>query len=258
MVRLVLAWCIACVLGCSEGRPVAALDGAPDLGAGLVPLDAASAGYALSFDGVRSYATAGNGGFPTVGENLTIELWVRFAASSATEDFLAFRRDLRSGVQLGLHAGALAVWRVYVDRVLVQAPANPAPDTWHHVAYVRDKGTNVLYLDGVAVATSTSPADNHTPSSAWLGTLDGSRNMFEGQMDEVRIWSVARPPEGIVADMQRRTAPGESGLIALWTFDDAGSGGRSLDLSGRGNEVTLGDGVAAYMPARVPSELPVQ
>jgi len=47
------------------------------------------------------------------------------------------------------------------------------------------------------------------------------------------------------------------GLVAYWTFDDDRSGGRSADRSGHGNDVTLGDGVAQRMPARVPSDAPV-
>jgi hypothetical protein len=220
------------------------------------PLDGATAGYALSFDGLRQYANAGDGGFGAVGGNMTIELWVDYAAATGTQDFVVLRDDVASGVQIGFHNGALAVWRVYVDRVLVQASTNPSAGTWHHIAYTYDTMTNILYVDGAAVDSEANATDTHTPTSAWLGTFDGYTNLFKGQMDEVRVWTVARSASDVVADMQHSSGQGETGLIAYWTFDDATDIGRSVDLSGHGNDVTFGDGIAAFMPLRVPSDIP--
>lgn len=220
------------------------------------PLDGATAGYALSFDGVRQYATAGDGGFAPVGSNETIEMWVNYAGATNTQDFLVLRTDLLSGVQIGIHSGALAVWRVYVDRVLVQAPTAPTANSWHHVAYTYDTVVQTLYVDGVAVDAEMNPTDGHTPTSAWLGTFDGSTNLFKGQLDEVRVWTVARSASQVASDMQHPSGQAQTGLVAYWTFDDAGDDGYSLDLSGSGNDVTLGDGVVGWMPSRVPSGVP--
>jgi hypothetical protein len=221
----------------------------------VLPLDGASAGYALSFDGV-AYANAGDGGFAPVGSNQTIEMWVNCTDVVDTQDFLALRSDFTSGVQIGIHAGALAVWRVYVDRVLVQAPTTPSPNSWHHVAYTFDTVLNALYLDGAVVDSESNPTDSRTPTSAWLGTIDGSNNLFKGEIDEVRVWTVTRSASQVVADMQHSSGQGQAGLVAYWTFDDANDGGISRDLSGSGNDVTLGDGFVEWMPKRVPSDIP--
>ena len=247
---------LAAATACQETPAARARDAAPDQPTfDVPPLDGATAGYALSFDGVRQYATAGNAGFAPVGGNMTIELWVNYAAATGTQDFLALRTSLvngtESGVQIGIHAGALAVWRVYVDRVLVQAPATPAAGTWHHVAYTYDTVSNLLYVDGALVDDEPNQTDSHTPTSAWLGTFDGYVNLFRGALDEVRIWTVVRSPSEIATDMHHASGQAAAGLVAYWTFDDATSVGRSIDLSGHGGDVTLGDGVAAYMPLRV-------
>jgi hypothetical protein len=76
-------------------------------------------------------------------------------------------------------------------------------------------------------------------------------------MDEVRVWSLVRSAADIQKDMLHRPATGEAGLVTYWTFDDAQSGGRSLDTTGSGNAVTLGDGIAERMPSRVFSDAPV-
>jgi hypothetical protein len=128
---------------------------------------------------------------------------------------------------------------------------------WHHIAYTFDLMNSVLYVDGVSVDSEAQPTDTHTPTSAWLGSIDGSANLYKGEMDEVRVWSVARTAAQVQADMHHRPAASEAGLVAYWTFDDTAPGGRSADDSGLGNDVTLGDGVPDYMPTRVPSEAPV-
>ncbi len=141
--------------------------------------------------------------------------------------------------------------------MLAQAPSLPAPKVWHHVAYTFDATTTTLYVDGTAVDSQANPTDERTPTSVWLGTLDGTRELFAGLMDEVRVWTVARTAAQVAAD-QRHTAPGAvNGLVAYWTFDDVSSGGHALDASGNGNTITLGDGVAGAMPSRVVSDAPV-
>jgi len=219
--------------------------------------EAGDAGYALEFDGVKAYATAGTARFPAAGAPQTISLWVSYASAATTQDFLVMRLDDTSGVQIGLHAGTIGVWRTYVDRALVEAPTLPAPNQWHHVAYTTDATTHVLYVDGAVVDTETVAGDIRTPTSAWLGTIDGTNELYKGQMDEVRIWSVARSAAEVQLDMHHRPAGAEPGLVAYWTFDDVASGGRVLDASGLDNDATLGDGIAARMPSRVRSTAPI-
>jgi hypothetical protein len=132
----------------------------------------------------------------------------------------------------------LAVWRVSADDVLVAAPRRPAPNTWHHVAYTYDGFSHIIYVDGTEVASETANTDKRTPTSAWLGTLDGSSNLFHGQMDEVRVWSATRGADQVAAEMRHGPVGPQSGLVAYWTFDDAVNGGQSVDLSGMGNTVT--------------------
>lgn len=228
-------------------------------GAGATPVSPFGASnLALSFDGVTSYATAANGGFPAASAVQTVEMWVNYPAPAATTtaDFLVMRLDRSNGVQIGIHDGAVAVWRTYVDRVLVQAPTLPSASAWHHIAYSYDFKVNSLYVDGVAADAEMTATDERTPTTVWLGTFDGTSQLFAGQLDEIRVWNVVRSASDIQVDMQH-SAPGSvPGLVAYWTFDDGASGGRALDASGSGNDVTLGDGVAANMPTRVPADDP--
>lgn len=253
----------ALVGGCGGGALGRdASDAAPNDAAGadepLPPLDGATAGYALTFDGVDDYATAGNGGFVTVAEAMTIEMWVNFESGATEQDFIVLRLDRESGVRVGIYAGTIAVRRVYVDRVIVQAPALPSAGAWHHVAYAADWFVKTLYIDGVEVDAQMPDTDNRTPNSVWLGTIDGTGAMFRGKLDEVRVWSAKRSADEVRLDMRRGPAAHTAGLQAYWTFDDDRPGGRSVDSSGLQNDVTLGDGVPQRMPTRVPSDAPIE
>ena len=248
------------VAGC--GHAAAAPDGGGG-GSGdastdlLSNLDAGVAGYALSFDGINDYATAGNAGFPAASAEQTESMWVNYASAATTQDFLVMRTDYISGVQIGMRDGTIAVWRTFANRTLVSAPALPVAGKWHHLAYTYDRTTHTLYVDGVVVATSTAAGDVRTPNQVWLGTIDGSNELYQGLIDEVRVWSLVRSAADIQKDMLHRPPPAEPGLVTYWTFDDAQSGGRSLDTTGSGNAVTLGDGIAERMPSRVFSDAPV-
>jgi hypothetical protein len=58
---------------------------------------------------------------------------------------------------------------------------------------------------------------------------------FQGDLDEIRIWNVARSPEDIQAARNKRLTGKEPGLVAYWTFDD----GTAKDFSTNGNNGVL-------------------
>ena len=245
--------------GCGGGVARDAGNGPSDAPTFDVPplADGNVAGYALSFDGINDYATAGNAGFPAASAPQTISLWVNYLSTTATQDFIVLRLDFDSGIQIGIRNGTITVWRVFSGRTLVAAPTAPAAGQWHHVAYTFDRTTHILYVDGVMAASSTATGDERTPNTVWLGTVDGSAELYTGLMDEVRVWSSVRAPADIQKDMFHRAEGTEPGLMAYWTFDDSQNGGRCADMSTNGNDVTLGDGIAERMPSRVLSDAPV-
>ena len=65
-------------------------------------------------------------------------------------------------------------------------------------------------------------------SQNYLGKSNWQDNAyFRGQLDEVRVWSVARSEAQVRAAMGQRLSGNEVGLVGLWNFD-AGDGGRSV------------------------------
>src|SRR5205085_1449442 len=87
------------------------------------------------------------------------------------------------------------------------------------------------------------------------GTGGGAH--YKGLIDEVRIWNVARAQGQIAADMNRRLAGSESGLVAYYQFDEQAGATTITDSSGNGHVGTLGGGVAGQSPSFVLDVPPV-
>lgn len=119
------------------------------------------------------------------------------------------------------------------------------PETWNHVALTYDHGAIRTYVDGVLVhsGNGAGPIVPQNPAKAFrIGEGDGSGlGAFRGQIDEVRVWNVARTADQIATDRNARLIGSEPGLIGLWTFDGAN---QTADRSGLGRNLTpVGDAV---------------
>jgi hypothetical protein len=210
--------------------------------------------YALQFDGLNDYATTGTARFPKPILPQTLSLWVKIASTSSDQDWVTLRRDADSGYEFGLAGGGLpTVSRVYGASVVVQSSTALEIDHWQFVAYVFDGSQHAIYVDGALVGTGTTGANNRSPTMSWLGTFDGSLNLYNGWLDELRIWSVARTEADIQNDMASGSPPMDPNLVAYYSFNESG-GQRVYDRSGNGNHASLGDGVTDCMPARVVSD----
>src|SRR5262249_19144535 len=64
---------------------------------------------------------------------------------------------------------------------------------------------------------------------------------FNGVIDDVRLWNVARSAAQIAQNMTQRLTGNEAGLAANWTFDE-GVGLVANDSSPNGNTATLFNG----------------
>jgi Concanavalin A-like lectin/glucanases superfamily len=219
----------------------------------------AAGNHALRFDGAMDYATAGTAGVPPGNQPQTVSMWVRFTSGGGRQTIFTLRRDMRSGLQIGIRDQSIAAWNVFGDDILVQSPALPTAGAWHHVAYVLDDTDGgvaaTLYVDG-QVSASTLPSPNYlTPLECWIGSLDGTAEFYGGDVDELRVWSVARSAAEIAMDMAGTVANDAPGLIAYFDCDGV-AGTRVRDLSPLGNDMTLGGGDSEHEPALVPSDVP--
>ena len=206
------------------------------------------AGTLLGFDGVDDRAFARTD-LDLGASDVTLEAWVR-RTSSGTNDFFFSYGDVNEGVNQGLSMG----FRPTNVFAFGFAGGNDldTPDTytdteWHHWAGVYDRAnaTRVIYRDGVEVASDAGvvPFEEVANPELYLGRFflqNGSD--FGGEIEELRIWSVARTETEIREGMHRTMTGDEPGLVAYWQFNEA-TGATAADVVG-GHDVDLINGTA--------------
>ena len=86
---------------------------------------------------------------------------------------------------------------------------------WQHVAFSFDGTKAKLYLDGIAI-DSTSSWAGMAPSEIPITSI-GTR--FSGRIDEVRIWNIARSATEINQNMHVEVDENSSGLLAYYKMN---------------------------------------
>ena len=212
-------------------------------------------GCALTLNGTNSYVVTPDltAFFPNT--NVTIELWFQANGPGVLVD------ELGSYPNVNWHDSQIEVVTTATNNayanVLVSVWPLPSPwltvgqvlyGTWNHVAltYNQTNTTLVGFLNGVP--TSSTSVSRQAPQKYGYGlfygvgmgdtTTLGSGAYFNGQIDEFRLWNVARNTNDIQANLNRPLAGNEPGLVAYWQFDEC-SGTVASDTTGHGNDGTL-------------------
>jgi len=186
----------------------------------------------LDLDGNGSYVELPADAFTNLTE-VTVEGWVKWESFRENSRFFDFTL---TGYELDAQNRGTSS-TLWVEKITggslgwdqVQVPGFLSPDRWTHVAAVSARGGIKLFADGVLIATDASRAPaldtrnverrNYLGRSNWRISNPGDAD-FHGQMDEVRVWKVARTEAQIRATMFKKLDGREPGLAGLWNFDD--------------------------------------
>jgi len=116
--------------------------------------------------------------------------------------------------------------------------------TWYHVAVVWTAASHsaTFYVNGSAIGTDssgtfTSIFNNTAPFMIGSRLADPVQTYFDGKVDEVRVWSVARTSPQIANNMSTELTGSESGLVGYWQFE-----GSLNDGTADGNTLTNNGG----------------
>ncbi|NJB81800.1 LamG domain-containing protein [Wenyingzhuangia aestuarii] len=104
---------------------------------------------------------------------------------------------------------------------------------WHHWACVYDPATYVrsVYQDGVLVGqNSTSPYQGSGDLLLGLRTLYNNTGFF-GDLDDLRIWNVARTSAEINSNKECELVGNETGLLAYYKFNQGDAYGNNVGIS---------------------------
>ena len=93
---------------------------------------------------------------------------------------------------------------------------------WHHVAGVFHAGGNIeIYVDGVLEDTNTTGLSEINGSSLFFQIgRTGAFALFKGELDDVRVWNVARSSAEINANKDTCLDGDEAGLNMYFDFEE--------------------------------------
>ena len=162
----------------------------------------------------------------------TYEFW---ANRNITTDNPVFSHILVGNIVaggFGVYQGRMVVSLANDFAVFTQSSALPnnTPNAWHHYAFVFNNGTWSFYFDGISVGTNlpdeeglpqTPQYSDIGPTSINLGSKPtGLLTNFDGLMDEVRVWKVARTSTQILTARNNELLGTPTGLVAYYKLNE--------------------------------------
>jgi chitodextrinase len=212
-------------------------------------------GGALSFNGTNALVTVADAASLDLTTGMTLEAWVNPSNVSR-----AWREVIYKGTN-----------NYYLEATSNQNPAAPAGggtiggsnvrtvgtsvlplNTWTHLAVTYDGARLRLYVNGVERSNRARTGNILTSTNPLRLGSNGSGQYFQGLIDEVRIYSVARTAAQIQADLS--TPITSSPLVQL----PAASGLRgSVELYQRGPNPGVASTIAFVLPERATVSLDI-
>ncbi|MFZ4520480.1 MAG: LamG-like jellyroll fold domain-containing protein [Bacteroidales bacterium] len=195
-------------------------------------------GTALNFDGTNDYVNCGNASGLNITGAITIEAWINadnWKANSWEGTIVGKDNTNATGYNLRCGNNGMLSFLVGAGGAWNEVLSGPVMSTgrWNCVAGVYDGTTMYIYINGLLSGQQAlSSAIGVSAQSLFIGNSPGyPTRFFDGKIDEVRIWNVARSQSQIQSDMYNTLAGTETGLVDYWQFNN-GTGTTLTDLVG--------------------------
>lgn len=178
---------------------------------------------ALHFNG-SSKVDIGNKTQANLTTNMTIEAWVNVPVGTSNINTILAKSTAGSSVQ-GYKFG-VNEWQSGAGKLLLEAAGGTAISTtaitfgvWQHVAVVVNGNRATFYINGQSAGTGSVALQANTTASLTMGAFSDGSYLFNGMMDEVRLWTTSRAQSDIQSTMYSPLSGTESGLLAYYDFN---------------------------------------
>ncbi len=153
--------------------------------------------------------------------NLTIEAWVR-PGTTTTAATVLNKGAGTFDYQLGISATTMIPFVRLQGVVATATSFVVAANVWTHIAATFD-GANVKFYNNGALVSTVPLAGTPGSSTGEMRIGRGNNDPGNGNIEELRLWSVART-QGAIDSNKCRKYPSQfnnaTGLKALWHFDN--------------------------------------
>ena len=191
----------------------------------------------LNFDGVDDYVQVPSG-INVANSSFTVEFYAKRNSTNIdnyiiTQGFEANNNLLHIGFR-GNNDFTFAFW--YND-INIPATNYVADNEWHHwsCVYNMENATREVYQDGILVGSNSVPTPYTGNGILQIGVKNSSQYFFNGNLDDIRIWNVAKTADQVSASKNCELQGDEAGLIAYYQFNEG------LDANENASFTTLND-----------------
>ena len=154
--------------------------------------DAREGSASLRINGSSGYFAAPNN-ITTATNNISVATWVKWSGPTSGNQFIFYNGN-SGGNGYGLFMSANNRLTLLIGGVaFINSTTTLTPETWTHVAAVRDSGTWKLYVDGnsVALTGATGSAPNGPGERMTIGSSNSGGENFYGLIDDTRVYDKA-------------------------------------------------------------------
>jgi len=191
----------------------------------------------LNFDGSNDFVNLGTA--VSTGLNgttaLTLEAWINPSALNGWNNIITdydgayhkFLLRVRNSNNI----------QFVLNGTFLNAPFTVPLNSWTHIAAVYDGANMYVYANGNLIASQMATVSIPTGSQQInIGARIGANTEnFTGNIDEIRVWNIARTAEQINGSKNCELAGTETGLLAYYNFN------QGLDQANNSTVTTLND-----------------
>lgn len=177
-----------------------------------------------------NYVNCSNHASIQINGALSIEAWINPATAADMSIVEKYSAPCTGGYALRMNPSRnIVVFSLGASNVctpLISSGTVPL-NQWSHVALTFDSGTLRVYINGVLNGTlSGQGTPNTSPNFLTIGRRgdNSSALYFNGLIDEVRIWNIARSATDLANAMNAPLAGNEANLVAYYNFNQSGQG----------------------------------
>ncbi|NJM79054.1 MAG: LamG domain-containing protein [Flavobacterium sp.] len=186
----------------------------------------------LNFDGIDDYVVLPNqNDFNFSSNAFTLEFWFKLSGSSFTGEQTFISKGNAWIVTLS-NTGRISFLTGGIG-VTSQTSIDEDDTNWHHCAVSFSNSTHKIYIDGNLDNERFnfgSSIPSNTTSVAIGENLENTNNFFNGSLEDVRIWNIARTNSEIQGAMNCELNGNETGLFAYYKFNTGNDGLNNNDI----------------------------